>query len=99
MSDNDHKNPDCFGDLDTVFPMGEEGIRTTPPDCMKCSLAKACIQTAMLGQKGLELEEERIDRAYEYGLIGVMERWSRKKLIRKKMEALASKAGSKKKPT
>jgi hypothetical protein len=99
MPDNDHERPDCFGELDTVFPAGDGGIRTTPPECMKCPQVKACIQTAMLGQKGLELEEERVDRAYEYGLIGVMERWSRKKSIRKKMEALASRAGSKKKPT
>jgi hypothetical protein len=58
---------------------------------------KACIQAAMRGKKGLELQEERVDRAYEYGLIGLMQRWSRKKLIRKEIDALSSKAGSKKK--
>ena len=96
MTDMDQERPDCFGELDTVFPEEEGGIRTTPPECMKCPQVKACIQTAMKGQKGLALEEERVDRAYEYGLIGVMERWSRKKSIRKKMATLASKTGSKK---
>jgi hypothetical protein len=66
---------------------------------MKCPQVKPCIQAAMRGHKGLELEEERIDRAYEYGLIGVLERWSRKKSIRKEMEALTAKAGAKKKAT
>ncbi len=80
--------PDCFAQLDIVFPMGEEGIRTTPPECMNCSLVKSCIQAAMRSTEGLRLEEERVDRAYEYGLIGRLECWSKKKLIHQKIEAL-----------
>ena len=85
------EHPDCFGQLDTVFPVGEEGLRTSPPECMKCSHAKACLQTAMRGPEGLKLQEEKVDQAYKCGLIGKLERWSRKKLIRQEIEAMTSK--------
>ncbi len=83
--------PECFGDLDTVFPVGEEGIRTSPPECMKCPHAKSCLQAAIRSPEGLKLQEEKVDQAYEYGLIGKIERWSKKKLIRQEIEALTSK--------
>jgi hypothetical protein len=90
----DDEHPECFGELDTVFPVGEEGVRTTPPECMKCPHVKSCIQAAMRGPEGLKLEEARVDRAYEYGLIGKLERWSKKKLIRQQIQALTTKAAS-----
>jgi hypothetical protein len=80
--------PECFGDLDTVFPVGEEGIRTSPPECMKCPDAKSCLQAAMRSPEGLKLQEEKVDQAYEYGLIGKIERWSKKKLIRQQIDAM-----------
>lgn len=95
MVDDNADRPDCFGQLDIVFPMGEEGVRTTPPECMKCALVKSCIQAAMHGPEGLRLEEARVDLAYEYGLIGRLECWSKKKLIHQKIEALTSKEKSK----
>ena len=91
MVDDSTTPPECFGELDTVFPMGEEGIRTSPPECMKCPYAKSCLQAAMRGSKGLKLQEEKVDQAYEYGLIGRLERWSKKKLIRGQIDALTSK--------
>ena len=94
MLDDNADQPECFGQLNIVFPMGEEGIRTTPPECMKCSLVKSCIQGAMRSAEGLRLEEERVDRAYEYGLIGRLDCWSKKKLIHQKIEALASEGKS-----
>ncbi|RLB82515.1 MAG: hypothetical protein DRH17_05730 [Deltaproteobacteria bacterium] len=95
MIDNETDPPECFGQLDTVFPVGEEGIRTSPPECMKCPHAKSCLQAAMRSPEGLKLQEQKVDQAYEYGLIGKLERWSRKKLIRQEIEALASKRKSK----
>ncbi len=87
--------PECFGQLDTVFPIGEEGIRTSPPECMRCTHAKSCLQAALRSPEGLRLQEEKVDRAYEYGLIGKVERWSQKKLIRQQIDALTSKKKSK----
>jgi hypothetical protein len=97
MSSADNKYPECFGRLNTVFPVDKDGIRTTPPECMQCPLVKSCIQTAMRGPEGLKLEEERVDRAYEYGLIGRLECWSKKKLIRREIEARTSEDRSAKK--
>ena len=95
MVENKTDVPECFGQLDTVFPVGEEGIRTSPPQCMRCPHAKSCLQAAMRGPEGLKLQEEKVDRAYEYGLIGKLERWSKKKLIRQEIEARTSKRKSK----
>lgn len=76
----------CFGDLEKVFPLADNGFRTSPAECMKCPMVKPCIQAAMRGVDGLREEEKRVDRAYECGLIGTLERWSKKKLIRRKIE-------------
>ena len=95
MSDKQTDPPECFGQLETVFPMGEEGIRTSPPECMKCPFAKSCLQAVMRGPEGLRLQEKRVDQAYECGLIGKLDRWSKKKLIRQEIEALTSKRKSK----
>lgn len=45
----------------------------------------------MRSPQGLKLQEEKVDRAYEYGLIGKIERWSKKKLIHQEIEVLTSK--------
>jgi len=48
----------------------------------------------MRSPEGLRLQEEKVDRAYEYGLIGKLDRWSRKKLIHREIEAMTSKKKS-----
>jgi len=95
MADNTTKLPDCFGNLDTVFPVGSDGLRSSPPKCMKCPFATSCLKSAMQGPEGLRLQEEKVDQAYSHGLIGRLERWSRKKLIQQQIEALALKTKSK----
>ena len=91
MVDNGTDRPECFGQLDTVFPMGGDGFRTSPPECMKCAHAKSCLQAALRSPEGLKLQEEKVDQSYEHGLIGGLERWSKKKLIRQEIETLTSK--------
>jgi hypothetical protein len=54
------------------------------------SQASQFYATALRSLEGLKLEEERVDRAYEYGFIGKLERWSRKKLIRQEIDVLIS---------
>ena len=39
---------------------------------------------AIQGRDGLKVREEQIDRAYSSGMIGFLERWSRKKAIDRK---------------
>jgi hypothetical protein len=72
---------DCFGILDRVFPMGEGGLREVPSECMGCPEKIECLRRAMSTQEGLELKEEVLDRAAGSGMIGRLQRWSRKKTL------------------
>ena len=80
--------PSCFGHLDTVFPMGKDGLRLTPERCFKCEEKTGCLRTAMAGAKGLDVKEEAVERAKRSGVIGFMERWSKKKSLRQRKKNL-----------
>lgn len=81
MTENCKKNPPCFGDLETVFPEGAEGLRQTPESCMICCYKTQCLRQAMADKGGLTVREEMVDRAYQSGRLGFFERWSRKKAL------------------
>ena len=85
---NDIKNnlPACFGNLDVVFPKKEDGLRHSPETCMQCASKTDCLRAALKGPAGLEAKDEFADRAYESGLIGFLERWSRKKEIKRQIK-------------
>ena len=87
------KCPACFGNLDTVFPMGADGLRSTPANCLACFCKTDCLRTAMAGKKGLDVQEEILDRAYSAGITGFMQRWSQKKALFNKKNIL-KKTGS-----
>ncbi|MGA8179216.1 MAG: hypothetical protein WB792_04105 [Desulfobacterales bacterium] len=82
----DKKYPDCFGQLDIVFPKGRNGFRNTPQSCMSCSHKTECMRSAMQGGGGLKVREEMLDRAYRSGTVGFFERWSKMKQIRCRMK-------------
>lgn len=84
MTDNQNIHPCCFGILENVFPMTENGLRETPESCMVCYSKTLCLREALKKKEGLNVREERVDRAYESGMIGFFERWSRKKVIASK---------------
>ena len=73
--------PACFGDLETVFPLGPDGLRHTPSTCMACGFKTMCLRTAMQKPAALNVREEMIDRAYRGGIMGGIQRWSHKKMI------------------
>jgi len=74
--------PKCFSDIDTVFPMTEMNLRMSPETCMSCKHKTACLREAIQkDQKGISVQQEYIDRAYETGTIGFWSRWSRKKTL------------------
>ena len=80
--------PACFGILEHVFPMGEDGLRKSPESCFACHCKTTCLQTALGGADGLKVREESVDRAYAAGIMNFWERWSRKKTLhRKKVDA------------
>lgn len=79
--------PYCYGNIENVFPLGADGLRHTPESCMVCRVKTECLRTAMQGEEGATVEMERIDRAYEAGMIGFVSRWSRRKALKRKKTA------------
>lgn len=95
MSHNNKEYPSCFGILEEVFPMCDDGLRHTSERCAVCFCKTQCLRTAMEKPDGNRVREEMIDRAYSSGLISFMERWSRKKLLQQK-KGQRKKEGNKK---
>jgi len=77
---------DCFGNLDAVFPMGKEGLREVPADCLECPDKKGCLQTALTTRKGLTFKCEILERAPAKGLVGWLKRWSEKKVLTRRIQ-------------
>ncbi len=85
MTDSsNNENPECFGELNAVFPKGDDGLRHSPESCMPCQVKTRCLRAAMEGSDGLRAREEFTDRAYKSGRIGFMERWLMKKKFSRK---------------
>ena len=80
------QRPACFGQLDTVFPKREDGLRHTPEECLDCTEKVECLREAVQGKNGMAVREEKLDRAYASGHIGFFERWSMKKKIHRYKE-------------
>lgn len=83
---SDHtKHPECFGILEKVFPKTDSGLRETPESCLlSCQLKTECLKTAMTkGPEAKKAQEERVDQAYEAGMISFFERWAKKKHLKK----------------
>ena len=91
MTQSENKIHDCFGKLEIVFPLGDDGLRHTPALCLECRHKTECLRTGLQGKAGLAVQEEHVDRSYDSGMISFMERWSRKKAIdRRKNSGMAS---------
>ena len=88
MNQDNKKYPECYANLEKVFPMGKDGLRHTPEDCYPCRHKTDCLRAAIQGKDGLKVKEERIDRAYNAGRIGFVERWSKKKDIQRRKKKL-----------
>ena len=83
--------PPCFGDLDVVFPVGAEGLRESPPTCLRCGCKTECLREALASRAGVQVESERIDRAADAGMISFFSRWSKKKRLHQKLKKRPSK--------
>ena len=77
---------DCFGVLDTVFPVGEEGLREVVIGCLDCPDRKSCLQAALDTKQGLRFRSEVLDRAPASGIVGRLRRWSEKKELSRLMK-------------
>jgi hypothetical protein len=81
----DKKYPECFGKLETVFPKTKDGLRNTPDACLECLHKTECLRSAMGGAGGVKVREEIVDRAYDSGMMSFLERWSKKKELKRKL--------------
>ena len=84
MSQPTDKPPDCFGNLEIVFPLGDDGLRHTPAPCFPCPFKTECLRNGLKSDAGLKVREEKLNRSYHSGMIGFMERWSQKKAIERR---------------
>jgi len=88
MADSKTKPPpECFASLETVFPMGPDGLRQTPPECLECDIKTECLRSAMGGRQGAVVHEERLARSYQAGQVGFIERWAQQKELRQRRQA------------
>ncbi len=81
MTDKTNNYPPCYGNLEIVFPLKNDGLRHSPPQCMQCVFKTECMRTAMKGGSGVQVREEALERAYRSGNVSFLERWSRKKSL------------------
>ena len=86
MKRENKNHPVCYGNLENVFPLGQDGLRHTPEDCYPCRHKTDCLRAAIQGKEGLKVQEEHVDRAYHSGMIGFMERWLKKKDIHRRKQ-------------
>ncbi len=85
MTNSEESLPECFGDLETVFPMTEAGLRQTPEKCFyHCPVKTRCLKQAMGTKDAVKVEEELLERGSRAGLINFFERWSRKKQVHRR---------------
>lgn len=92
----DQEKPDCFGIIDRVFPMGDDGLRHSPEACMACIHKTDCLRSAIANPDGVKVREEIVDRAYQSENIGFFERWSRRKYLSQLKEKNTGRQKSKK---
>ncbi len=77
---------ECFGILDKVFPMGEDGLRETVTSCFDCPSKVACLRAALATEEGLMFRSGILDREPASGLAGKIKRWSEKKQLDRLMK-------------
>jgi uncharacterized membrane protein YdjX (TVP38/TMEM64 family) len=84
---NDSLEPECLGQLEKVFPLGADGLRETPPECLACSRKTECLRRAVAGREGLAVEAERLERAYRAGMVGFLGRWAKQKELKRRAKS------------
>ncbi len=84
--DNSEERPYCFGRLDDVFPMGENGFRESPERCFPCIYKTRCLRRAMAGPDGLKVRVEMVDRAHDTSWRGAFKRWSMRKTLTRQIK-------------
>ena len=87
MTKKEEERPYCFGNLDDVFPLGDDGLRHSPESCMVCFCKTECLREAVTGPEGIQVKKEQVKRAHSSGTISFVERWARKKALEKEKKS------------
>ena len=87
------EHPYCFGKLNNVFPLGDDGLRHTPESCMVCRYKTECLRNALKNSDGIKVREEKLEREYDSGMVGFFERWSRKKALHRQKQSQKKHSG------
>lgn len=74
-------DPQCFGNLEQVFPLTPDGLRHSPARCLACEVKSPCLKSALSGGNQQVVAAEKLDRRYRSGDISFLQRWSRKKVL------------------
>ncbi|GEM_PF-351164 len=80
------ERPPCFGKLDEVFPVGNEGIREVRERCIRCDYRIQCLKEALNTEEGIRFQEEILKRTPAKTISDWIRRWSEKKLLSKRLE-------------
>lgn len=68
--------------------MGDDGLRHTPESCFPCIYKTDCLRAALKKTEGIKVQEEKLERAEQAGMMGFFERWSRKKALHAQKQKL-----------
>ena len=86
-----HQPPECFGVLDHVFPLAEDGLRHVSEGCAPCPQVKDCLRAASQSRDGLSMRINRME-AMSYGkgqgISGFLRRWAELKQINQKQRKM-----------
>jgi len=76
---------ECYGRLDKVFPLGPDGLRHSPEECLACPDKVDCLKTALASPQGAVVERGGVGPAQGLGrLVKGLGRWSRLKAARQR---------------
>ena len=78
----------CFGSIEEVFPLGDEGLREVPVHCLECPFKTECLRAALSSEKGIAFKEERVRQAEQNGFMGWLKRWSELKSLARDREKI-----------
>jgi hypothetical protein len=76
------ETPECFGQIDRVFPMGPDGLREVSAECWPCPQRVDCLRRAVASPEGddaLTGEMAKREQDHTGGVTGFFKRWSRLK--------------------
>lgn len=77
---------ECFGILENVFPLKENGLREVPSACFDCPDRVLCLRKAISTKEGIGMMAERLDHTPAKGFRGRLKRWSERKELSRQME-------------